>query len=84
MITYDRLYIGGRWTEPAKKDLLEVRSPHDRSLVGLAAEATEPDVDLAVDAARKAFDEGPWPRLTPAERQDVIARFNDLYAKRTE
>ncbi|MFE9356093.1 aldehyde dehydrogenase [Streptomyces olivaceoviridis] len=84
MITYDKLYIGGRWTEPAKKDLLEVRSPHDRSLVGLAAEATKPDVDLAVDAARKAFDEGPWPRLSPAERQDVIARFNDLYAKRTE
>ncbi|MEW2515605.1 aldehyde dehydrogenase [Streptomyces sp. NPDC046870] len=84
MITYDRLYIGGRWTEPAKKDLLEVRSPHDRSLVGLAAEATKPDVDLAVDAARKAFDEGPWPRLSPAERQAVVARFNDLYAKRTE
>ncbi|AEY86127.1 aldehyde dehydrogenase [Streptomyces hygroscopicus subsp. jinggangensis 5008] len=84
MITYDKLYIGGRWTEPAKKDLLEVRSPHDRSLVGLAAEATKPDVDLAVDAARKAFDEGPWPRLSPAERQNVIARFNDLYAKRTE
>ncbi|MFF8908158.1 aldehyde dehydrogenase [Streptomyces olivaceoviridis] len=84
MITYDKLYIGGRWTEPAKKDLLEVRSPHDRSLVGLAAEATKPDVDLAVDAARKAFDEGPWPRLSPAERQDVIARFNDLYARRTE
>ncbi|CAM5553891.1 MULTISPECIES: aldehyde dehydrogenase [Streptomyces] len=84
MITYDKLYIGGRWTDPAKKDLLEVRSPHDRSLVGLAAEATKPDVDLAVDAARKAFDEGPWPRLSPAERQDVIARFNDLYAKRTE
>ncbi|MEV5176883.1 aldehyde dehydrogenase [Streptomyces flaveolus] len=83
MITYDRLYIGGRWTEPAKKDLLEVRSPHDRSLVGLAAEATKPDVDLAVDVARKAFDEGPWPRLSPAERQDVIARFNDLYAERT-
>ncbi|MET8560947.1 aldehyde dehydrogenase [Streptomyces flaveolus] len=84
MITYDKLYIGGRWTAPAKKDLLEVRSPHDRSLVGLAAEATQPDVDLAVDTARKAFDEGPWPRLSPAERQEVIARFNDLYAKRAE
>ncbi|MFI0508196.1 aldehyde dehydrogenase (NAD+) [Streptomyces canus] len=84
MINFEKLYIGGRWTEPAKKELLEVRSPHDRSLVGRAAEATKPDVDLAVAAARTAFDEGPWPRLTPAARQEVIARFNDLYAKRAE
>jgi acyl-CoA reductase-like NAD-dependent aldehyde dehydrogenase len=84
MTTYDKLYIGGRWTEPAKKDLLEVRSPHDRSLVGRAAEATVPDVDLAVATAREAFDHGPWPRTAPAERQAVIARFNTLYAERAE
>ncbi|MGC0379678.1 aldehyde dehydrogenase [Streptomyces sp. SAI-229] len=84
MINYEKLYIGGRWAEPAKKELLEVRSPHDRSLVGRAAEATKPDVDLAVAAAREAFDHGPWPRMSPAERQKVIARFNDLYAGRAE
>ncbi|MFF9488208.1 aldehyde dehydrogenase [Streptomyces sp. NPDC014676] len=84
MINYEKLYIGGRWTEPAKKEPLEVRSPHDRSLVGLAAEATEPDVDLAVATAREAFDHGPWPRLAPAARQEVIARFNTLYAERAE
>ncbi|CAL9383934.1 aldehyde dehydrogenase [Streptomyces sp. enrichment culture] len=84
MTDYEKLYIGGRWTEPAKKELLEVRSPHDRSLVGRAAEATEPDVDLAVATAREAFDHGPWPRLTPTARQEVIARFNALYAERAE
>ncbi|GGY16944.1 aldehyde dehydrogenase [Streptomyces minutiscleroticus] len=84
MITYDKLYIGGQWTAPAKKELLEVRSPHDRSLIGLAAEATKPDVDLAVAAARKAFDEGPWPRLAPAERHGIVTRFNELYAERAE
>ncbi|GAA2459823.1 aldehyde dehydrogenase [Streptomyces glaucus] len=84
MIVYDKLYIGGRWTEPAEKDLLEVRSPHDRSLVGRAAEATVADVDRAVRVAREAFDTGPWPRLTPAERQEVVARFDTLYAKRAE
>nr|WP_202449703.1 aldehyde dehydrogenase [Streptomyces sp. SID4917] len=78
------MYIGGQWTEPAKKDLLEVRSPHDRSLVGLAAEATKPDVDLAVAAAREAFDNGSWPRLAPAERHEVLTRFNKLYAQRAE
>ncbi|MGV9356708.1 aldehyde dehydrogenase [Streptomyces misionensis] len=84
MITYEHLYIGGHWVEPTKKELLEVRSPHDRSLVGMAAEATPPDVDLAVAAAREAFDEGPWPLLTPAERQEIIIRFRDLYAERAE
>ncbi|MFC9286010.1 aldehyde dehydrogenase [Streptomyces sp. NPDC057052] len=84
MIIYDRLYIGGRWTEPAKEELLEIRSPHDRSLVGRAAEATTPDVDLAVATAREAFDHGPWPRLVPAARQEVITRFNALYAERAE
>jgi aldehyde dehydrogenase (NAD+) len=84
MITYDKLYIGGLWTEPAKPDLMEVRSPHDRSLIGRAAEGTPLDIDLAVAAAREAFDHGPWPRATPAKRQAVIARFNELYAGRAD
>src|SRR5262249_26055061 len=53
-----------------------------QSLVGLAAEAGPADVDRAVAAARDAFDHGPWPRMSPAERQAVIARFNELHAAR--
>ena len=84
MIVYDKLFIGGRWTEPATTELLDIRSPHDRSLVGRAAQASPIDVDQAVSAAREAFDHGPWPRMTPGERQAVIARFSELHAARTE
>ena len=76
---YPRLLIGGRWTEPASPRVFEIRSPHDRRLVGRSAEAVPEDVDRAVAAARRAFDEGPWPRLSPAERAAVIARFAELH-----
>ncbi|WP_329454683.1 aldehyde dehydrogenase [Streptomyces sp. NBC_01497] len=84
MITFDKLYIGGRWTEPTEPGLLETRSPHDRSLVGRAAHAAPADIDKAVAAAREAFDQGPWPRTAPAERRKVITRFNELYAARAD
>jgi aldehyde dehydrogenase (NAD+) len=44
--------------------------------------ATDTDADRAVEAARVAFDEGPWPRMTPAERADVLARAAELLRKR--
>jgi aldehyde dehydrogenase (NAD+) len=84
VIVYDKLLIGGRWAEPTATELLDIRSPHDRSLVGRAAQASPADVDRAVAAAREAFDRGPWPRMTPGERQAAIARFSELHAARTE
>ncbi|WP_405395101.1 aldehyde dehydrogenase [Microbispora hainanensis] len=84
VITYPNLYIGGQWVAPATADVLEVRSPHDRSLVGTAPHAAPADVDRAVAAARRAFDEGPWPRMSPQERSAVVERFSKLYAVRAE
>jgi aldehyde dehydrogenase (NAD+) len=84
MITYDKLYIGGRWVAPATDKVLEIRSPHDQSLVGSTPEASTVDIDRAVSAAREAFDHGPWPRMTPAERSAVIERFSSLYARRAD
>jgi acyl-CoA reductase-like NAD-dependent aldehyde dehydrogenase len=81
---YKKLFIGGKWAEPANGETIEVRSPHDQSLVGHAAVASTKDIDLAVAAARKAFDEGPWPKMTPAERREVIARFDKLHAARKD
>jgi acyl-CoA reductase-like NAD-dependent aldehyde dehydrogenase len=84
VLNFDHLFVGGRWVAPATNEVLEVRSPHDRSLIGTAPHAAPLDVDHAVAAARKAFDEGPWPRLSPAERQEVVARFARLHAERAE
>jgi aldehyde dehydrogenase (NAD+) len=83
MITYDRLYVG-EWVVPATGDVLEVRSPHDRSLTGTAPHAAPADVDRAVAVARRAFDEGPWPRMNPEERYAVVRRFAQLHTARAD
>jgi acyl-CoA reductase-like NAD-dependent aldehyde dehydrogenase len=62
--------------------VLDIVSPHDQSVLGRAARALPADVDRAVAAARDAFDEGPWPRSSPAERIAVIRRLAELRGKR--
>ncbi|MDT0420242.1 aldehyde dehydrogenase [Streptomyces evansiae] len=82
MLTYDALYIGGRWTAPTTTDRVEVRSPHDQSLVGSAPLAAPADVDAAAAAARRAFDAGEWAGLAPERRRALVERFNTLHAAR--
>jgi aldehyde dehydrogenase (NAD+) len=82
MRTFDKLFIGGQWKAPAGTATIDVISPHSEELVGRVPEATNADVDAAVAAARQAFDHGPWPRMTPAERIAVVQRFTEIYATR--
>jgi acyl-CoA reductase-like NAD-dependent aldehyde dehydrogenase len=84
MITYDRLYIGGRWLEPSDPQLLDIVSPHDRSVIARAAQAQPPDIDRAVATARESFDEGVWRLTPPAERIAVLRRFNALREQNAE
>ncbi|MGX1479266.1 UNVERIFIED_CONTAM: aldehyde dehydrogenase (NAD+) [Streptomyces canus] len=84
MLTYDRLFIGGTWTEPSNPELLDILSPHDESLVGRAAQAQPADVDRAVAVARAAFDTGTWPNTPPTERIAVLRRLNALREARAE
>jgi aldehyde dehydrogenase (NAD+) len=78
----DALFIGGEWTAPASDGLLRVVSPHSEEVVATVPEGTAADIDAAVAAARKAFDEGPWPRTSPSERIAVVEAFSALYAGR--
>lgn len=71
----DRLFIGGAWVEPHSGRQLEIVSPDSEQVVARVAEADEIDMDRAVDAARKAFDEGPWQWMPPAERVAAMTRF---------
>jgi aldehyde dehydrogenase (NAD+) len=75
---YDKLFIGGAWVEPSTSEVIEVFSPATGEKVGQVPLAAEADVNAACAAARKAFDEGPWPRMTPHERQAVIAKAVEL------
>ncbi|MEU5397057.1 aldehyde dehydrogenase [Streptomyces tibetensis] len=84
MITYDRLFIGGAWVEPGSPELLAISSPHDRSLIGRAAQAQPSDVDRAVAAARISFDAGVWRTAPPRQRISVLRRFNALREENAE
>ena len=72
----DKFFIGGDWVDPAGSDQLAVISPHTEEVIAKVPEATTADVDRAVAAARLAFDSGPWPQMSPAERADVIAAIS--------
>src|SRR5581483_6876277 len=78
---YDQLFIGGRWQRPATNQRLSVISPHTEKSVGETPEASPEDVHKAVTAARKAFDDGPWPRLTVAERMQKIEKLAAIYSR---
>ncbi len=79
---HERLFVGGRWTTPSTDDVIEVVSPHSEAVIATVAAPAARDLDAAVTAARAAFDEGPWPRLDPAERIDAVRRLAALYATR--
>lgn len=82
----DRFYIGGEWVEPAQSGaVLEVVSPFTEEVVGRVPEAAELDMDRAVAAARRAFEEGPWPRMAPSERAALIAALaNEIRGRSQE
>lgn len=78
----DRLFIGGSWVEPHSGRQLEIVSPDTEQVVVRVAEADETDMDRAVAAARKAFDEGPWQWMPPVERVAAMTRFVEALRKR--
>lgn len=78
----DELFIGGTWAAPSSDAVIEVISPSTEELVAQVAAAGPADVDAAVASARKAFDDGPWPRLDPSECIDAVRRLAALYDQR--
>src|SRR5262249_25458321 len=64
----DMLFIDGRWTKPSSTATIDVINSATEELYTRVAEAKEIDVNRAVEAARKAFDRGPWPRMSHTER----------------
>ena len=65
-------FIGGTFTPSVAAGTFESLNPASNEVLVLAADGQVADVDAAVGAARRAFDEGPWPRLTAAERAGVL------------
>jgi acyl-CoA reductase-like NAD-dependent aldehyde dehydrogenase len=81
-VRHDELFIGGQWRAPSSDRRIEVISPHTEETIASVATAAPADVDLAVAAARMAFDHGPWPRTEPAERIAAVRRLAKSYGDR--
>jgi aldehyde dehydrogenase (NAD+) len=79
-----RLYIDGKWTDAAGGKTYDIINPATEEVVARAPDGSAADMERAIAAARRAFDEGPWPRTTPKERAAVIRRLIDALEKRKE
>jgi acyl-CoA reductase-like NAD-dependent aldehyde dehydrogenase len=75
-------FIGGKWVKPATSSLLSVISPVTEEVIATYAEAGSQDVDRAVAAARDAFDNGPWPRMSQAERGKQLLKVAEIMRAR--
>jgi len=73
--THTKLFINGAWEKPATAATIDVISPHTEQVIARVAEASQADVDRAVAAARAAFDDGSWPRLSGPERGAAMQRL---------
>lgn len=81
-----QLLINGEYINSSNEQFFETHNPATGEVLAKVAKATKDDVNHAVEAARKAFDTGKWPKLTPARRARVLnniarimrERFNEL------
>ncbi len=80
----DRFFIGGEWVEPSSDAVIDVIDSTSEQLFFSVAEAKEPDMTRAVAAARQAFDQGPWPRLSHEQRADYLRAIASALEGRTE
>ncbi|MHC4795497.1 MAG: aldehyde dehydrogenase family protein, partial [Planctomycetota bacterium] len=77
-------YVDNEFIEPASGKYIEVQSPIDNSVIGRVADGTAADIDKAVEAARRAYDNGPWGESTPTERGQYLRRVAEIIRKRVD
>ena len=80
----DRLYIDGEWVVPAGSERLTPINPATEEAFADVAAAGPVEVERAVAAARRAFDSGPWPRLSPGERATAMRKLSDAIKRKGE
>jgi len=73
-----KLFINGQWADAASGKTFETPDPATGQTLARVAEGDAEDIDRAVRAARKAFEEGPWSRMTPSERGRIVWKIGDL------
>ena len=79
-----RLLIGGEWMEAASGQTFDTLNPATAEVLARVAEGNHEDINRAVAAARRAFDTGPWRKVTPAERGRMLWKLADLLEEQTD
>jgi phenylacetaldehyde dehydrogenase len=73
-----QLFIGGKWLDAKSGKTFDTYDPGTGWVIARVAEADAADIDEAVSAARRAFESGPWAKMSPADRAKLIWRLADL------
>ena len=79
-----QLWINGKEVPSGSGKKFDRKSPAHGTLVGEYARADAADVDAAVRAAREAFDKGPWPHSSGAERMKVLLKATEFILQQKE
>ena len=77
-----KLHIDGSWVDGHGDECSAVINPATEEVIAHVPQGSAIDVETALAAARRAFDEGPWPRMTPAQRGEVMRRMADIMERR--
>jgi 4-(gamma-glutamylamino)butanal dehydrogenase len=80
-VAQGRLFVGGGWVDAQNTHRLDAISPLNGAVITQIAEAGVADVDVAVAAARRAFDSGKWSKAAPSERKRIMFKIADLIDK---
>ncbi len=84
LLEYRDLYAGGRLVGSESADVITIVNPATEEVAGAVPSMVARDVDVAVAAARQAFDAGPWPQVSPAERAAAMDRLAAALEARAE
>ncbi|MGO8919899.1 MAG: aldehyde dehydrogenase family protein [Stellaceae bacterium] len=80
----NRLLIDGKLVDAASGKTFAVYNPATGTVLAQVAEADAEDVDRAVKAARRAFDDGPWSRMSPSDRGKLLWKLADLLERHSD
>jgi phenylacetaldehyde dehydrogenase len=76
--TTQQLFIGGKWVDSASGETFTTPNPVTGDPLATVASGGAEDIDRAVQAARAAFEDGPWGKMTPSQRGKVVWKIGDL------
>src|ERR1039457_2257118 len=79
-----QMLIDGKWVHAASGKTFPTYNPATGEVLAQVAEGDRQDIDLAVKAARRAFDSGPWSRMTASERGKLVWKLADLLEEHLE